>query len=278
MRSRGEFRYLMENDEESLRLDLKTDVRIVEEQATWAGIKPGMRVLDAGSGIGKTTIALHDLVQPGGAAVGIDSSEGRTKYAESLGTSDTLRFVHRDFTLPLDDLGMFDFVWVRFVLEYYRAEAWSIVQNLADVLKPGGILCLIDLDYNLMTHFEMPERLEKTTLELIEMSQIKANFDPYAGRKLYSYLYKLDFGDIRVRVGAHHLIYGDLSTTDAYNWAKKMEVAGRRIGFDFHRYSSGYEGYVAEFNAFFNNPARFTYTPVISACGCKNKSQPTSNT
>jgi ubiquinone/menaquinone biosynthesis C-methylase UbiE len=268
----------MENDEESLRLDLKTDVRIVEEQATWAGIKPGMRVLDAGSGIGKTTIALHDLVQPGGAAVGIDSSEGRTKYAESLGTSDTLRFVHRDFTLPLDDLGMFDFVWVRFVLEYYRAEAWSIVQNLADVLKPGGILCLIDLDYNLMTHFEMPERLEKTTLELIEMSQIKANFDPYAGRKLYSYLYKLDFGDIRVRVGAHHLIYGDLSTTDAYNWAKKMEVAGRRIGFDFHRYSSGYEGYAAEFNAFFNNPARFTYTPVISACGCKNKSQPTSNT
>ena len=29
------------------------------------------------------------------------------------------------------------------------------------VLKPGAILCLIDLDYNCLTHFEMPERLEK---------------------------------------------------------------------------------------------------------------------
>ena len=35
MSGSNESQYLMENDEESLRLDLKTDVRIVEEQATW---------------------------------------------------------------------------------------------------------------------------------------------------------------------------------------------------------------------------------------------------
>jgi len=268
----GEFRYLMENDEESRRLDLKTDVEIVGNQAKWAGIRPGMRVLDVGCGIGKTTLALHGLVQPGGTAVGIDSSEERIKYAESISANGALRFVRRDFTTPLADLGMFDFVWIRFVLEYYWAEASSIVRHLAGVLKPGGILCLIDLDYNCMTHFGMSERLEKTTLELIEMARIKANFDPYAGRKLYSHLYNLDFTDIRVHVGVHHLIYGSLSTTDAYNWAKKMEVAGKRIGFDFHRYDSGYEGYVAEFDAFFNDPGRFTYTPVISVCGQKRSS------
>ena len=158
------------------------------------------------------------------------------------------------------------------MLEYYRAEAWSIVQHVASVLKPGGILCLIDLDYNCLTHFEMPERLEKTTQEIIEMAQIKANFDPYAGRKLYSYLYKLDFSDIKVHVGAHHLIYGNLDTIDAYVWARKIEVAGKRIGFDFHRYSSGYDGYAEEFKAFFNDPGRFTYTPLISACGRKSNS------
>ena len=36
--------YLMESDEESLRLDMKTDPRDVESQARWAGIEPGMRV------------------------------------------------------------------------------------------------------------------------------------------------------------------------------------------------------------------------------------------
>ena len=41
--------YLMESSEETLRLDLKTDGKTIEYQATWAGIKPGMRVADLGS-------------------------------------------------------------------------------------------------------------------------------------------------------------------------------------------------------------------------------------
>lgn len=265
------YQYLMENDEESRRLDIKTDVKTVKEQARWAGIRPGMRVLDVGCGIGKTTSALHNLVKPSGEAVGVDSSKERIEHARGLRSGKGLQFVLRDFTLPLRDLGMFDFVWIRFVLEYYRAEALSIVRHVSDVLKPGGILCLIDLDHNCMNHFEMPERLEKTTRELMEAVEKKVNFDPYAGRKLYSYLYKLDFVDIKVRAGVHHLIYGDLNAKDAYNWSKKIEIAGKKIKFDFDRYDSGYDGYVAEFNAFFNDPARFTYTPIMCVRGSKNK-------
>ncbi len=124
-------------------LELKTKRDVVEEQATWAGIGPGMRVLDVGCGIGKTTMALHDLVQPAGMAVGIDSSEERIRYAENLGANKGPQFVRRDFTLPLQDIGTFDFIWIRFVLEYFRAEARSIVEHVATALKPGGILCLI---------------------------------------------------------------------------------------------------------------------------------------
>ncbi|MBW7943292.1 MAG: methyltransferase type 11, partial [Candidatus Kuenenia stuttgartiensis] len=40
--------YLMENDEEALRLDIKTDTSVVEKQALWAGIETGMRVADIG--------------------------------------------------------------------------------------------------------------------------------------------------------------------------------------------------------------------------------------
>ncbi len=269
MNSGSDSRYLMENDDESRRLDLKTDVKTVKEQALWAGIKPGMRVLDVGCGIGKTTMALHDLVQPGGSAVGLDFSEERIAYAERVGRREGLQFIHRDLILPLEDLGTFDFIWNRFVLEYFRLEAWPIVQNMAKVLKHGGVICLIDLDYNCMSHFEMPQRLEKTLRELIETLETKGNFDPYVGRKLYAYLYRLGFVNTDVRVGAHHLIYGDLGPVDRYNWSRKMDVAGKKINFDFHRYELGYEEFMEEFMAFFSDPGRFTYTPLISVRGEK---------
>jgi ubiquinone/menaquinone biosynthesis C-methylase UbiE len=73
--------YFMESEEESLRLDLKTDPQEVEEQARWAGVAPGVRVADVGCGAGKTTHILHRLVQPGGEVVGIDRSQQRIDYA-----------------------------------------------------------------------------------------------------------------------------------------------------------------------------------------------------
>ena len=53
----------MEDDQESVRLDRKTDGATVEKQALWAGIKPGMRVADLGCGAGKTTFHLNKLIQ-----------------------------------------------------------------------------------------------------------------------------------------------------------------------------------------------------------------------
>jgi ubiquinone/menaquinone biosynthesis C-methylase UbiE len=259
----------MEHEEESLRLEMKTKPEMVEEQAKFAGIESGMRVLDVGCGIGKTTSILHKIVQPGGKTIGIDISESRIQYASRYYEREGIEFVRKDILNPLDDLGEFDFIWMRFVLEYFKAEAWSIVQNVTRALKPRGTLCLIDLDHNCLNHFEMPERLERTLMELAELFEAEANFDPYAGRKLYSYLYKMGFVDIKVHVSAHHLIYQELSDVDAYNWLKKMEIGVKKMNFDFRHYSSGHEGFVEEFMTFFNDPGRFTYTPLIAVHGRK---------
>ena len=73
----------MEGEEESIRLDLKTDPKIIKELAIWAGIRPGMRIADLGCGPGKTTFYLNQLVHPGGSATGVDISQERIDYAQA---------------------------------------------------------------------------------------------------------------------------------------------------------------------------------------------------
>lgn len=261
--------YLMESEQETHRLDLKTSREIVERQALWAGVQPGMRVADLGYGSGKTTYILNELVQPGGGVVGVDISADRIHFATQHYQHATIEYKCRNICEPLDDLGMFDFIWVRFVLEYYRAHSFEIVKNITRILKPGGILCLIDLDYNCLTHYGIPDNLANTLQSIMTNVQNYSDFDPYAGRKLYAYMYDLEFKDIAVDLAPHHLIYGELKETDEFNWTKKVEVAVRQPGLSFDEYPGGASRFVEEFRRAFKNPRRFTYTPVISCRGIK---------
>jgi len=264
------YQYLMENDKEALRMDMKTDPVTIEKQAMWAGIKPPMRVADIGCGPGKTTYYLSRLIKPGGKAIGIDNSKERIAYARAHYSDANIDFINRDITEPLTDLGPFDFIWVRFVLEYYKSKNFDIVKNLSSALKPGGILCLIDLDLNSMNHYSLPKNLENSLNGIIKALEGKKNFDPYAGRRLYSFLYDLDYSHINVEISAHHMIFGKLREKDEFNWITKVTVAGKKSGYNFYQdFKNGFDGFYEAFKKFFLNPRRFTYTPVIACCGRK---------
>jgi SAM-dependent methyltransferase len=263
------FHYIMEHDQEAIRLELKTDSESINKQAQWAGIKPGMRVADIGCGSGKTTFYLHELIQPNGEITGVDSSEARLHHAVEHYGGKGIEFVRKDICEPLDELGKFDFIWVRFLLEYHRSKSSDIVRNLSEILNPGGILCLIDLDYNCLSHFGLSSRLENSINGIMDTLEKDYDFDPYAGRKLYSHLYDLGCLDIEVDIAQHHLIYGELNEVDAFNWTKKVEIAAQRSGYRFEEYAGGYEEFFKEFKRFFSDPRRFTYTPIISCKGRK---------
>jgi SAM-dependent methyltransferase len=260
--------YLMESEREALRLDLKTDPEKVRMQALWAGIRPGMRVADVGCGIGKTTSILNELVQPGGSAVGLDTSEERNRLARASYPHPSLSFELRDVRDDLTDLGTFDFVWVRFFLEYFRRESFEIVRDLTVLLKEGGILCLIDLDYNSMTYHGMPEKLERALASAMTKLRQRANFDPFVGRKLYSYLYDLGYTDIEVSVSAHHVIYGELSEADAFNWLAKVDTVARKGYVDLSEFGT-LEDFLKEFRKFIETPRRFIYSPLIICRGSR---------
>ena len=262
--------YFMESEDEAKRLDIKTDPEQVKSQARWAGIKPSMRVADLGCGSGKTSFYLNQLVQPGGETVGIDFSNQRIRFAQKHYKANGLTFELMDVRDSLDKLGLFDFIWIRFLLEYYRSNSFDILKNIFKILKPGGTLCLIDLDYNCLSHDGLPQRLVDAVGDLIGNLEQKVNFDPYAGRKLYGYLYNLGCQNIEVSVSAHHLIYGELNEVDRYNWSKKVETAGINARYPYSGYDNGYEEFVDEFNTAFASHRRFTYTPLICASGIKS--------
>ncbi|MBT3256357.1 MAG: class I SAM-dependent methyltransferase [Deltaproteobacteria bacterium] len=262
--------YLMENDQEAFRLDIKTDPEAVRKEAHWCGVSPGLRVLDAGCGPGKVTSILYETIQPGGSILGVDYSRERINHAKKKHPHKSgIDFRVHDLRNPLEDTGLFDLIWVRFALEYNRAESIKIVENLTTCLKPGGHLCLLDLDYNCLSHYELTHEIEDILLQVMTLVEKAHNFDPYAGRKLYSYLYDLGYENIQMDLRAHHLIYGKTNETDLFNWTKKLEMAATKASEIFEDYPGGYKKFFTDFVKFFNDPRRFTYTPLILCKGMK---------
>jgi len=263
--------YLMENFEEAIRLEIKTDPESVRKQALWCGLEPGMRVLDAGCGPGKVTSILNELIQPHGEIVGMDYSRERVEYArEHYGPESGIDFRVHDLRKPMEDMDLFDLIWVRFVLEYNRTESAEIVRNLKSSLKPEGYLCLLDLDLNCLNHYQLPVKMEETLFSLMNKLEKEHNFDPYAGRKLYSYMFDQGFQDITVDLVPHHLFYGDrIRKEDLFNWIKKVEVVSMKAGEIFEGYDGGHKAFFKDFKKFFLDPRRFTYTPLIICKGVK---------
>lgn len=259
----------MDNEEEALRLDLKTDPDIVKKQALWADLKPDMRVADLGCGAGVTTYSLRELLLPDANIFGVDFSQQRIRYAKNHYNEKGITFVCKDIREPLEDLGGFDFIWIRFVLEYYLSDSIKILENVLDILNPGGTLCVIDLDFNCLIHYGLPSRLINTVSGIIEHLQATADFDPYVGRKLYSFFYDLGLTNINVTVSSHNIYFGEMKENQVFNNIKKLEVAGKNSGYDFKEYGGDYNLFFQEFNTTFFNPRRFSYTPLICCCGNK---------
>lgn len=263
--------YFMESEEEAIRLDIKTNPDAVRNQALWCGVAPGMHVLDAGCGAGITTSILGEMTRPGGSVLGIDYSRERIDYAvEHYGRRADVAFELHDLRKPLDAHGRFDLIWIRFVLEYHRVGATDIVRNLIEALKPGGCLCLLDLDYNCLIHYELPRATMDMLHQIMKAVDERFNFDTFIGRKLYSFLYDAGMQNISVELRAHNLFYGNMKDSDKFNLTKKIETAGWAVDeLISASYPGGYRALYDDFVKYLNDPRRFSYTPLIMCKGYK---------
>jgi len=110
-----------------------------------AGIAPGMRVLDLGTGVGHVATLVADLVGPDGCVIGIDNNARLLDVAASRGsTRAQLRFVEGDVR-SWRDPEPFDAVVGRLIL-FHLADPVTVLRHHAEALRPAGLLLALDFD------------------------------------------------------------------------------------------------------------------------------------
>jgi SAM-dependent methyltransferase len=159
---------------------------ITERVLTAAGVRPGMRVLDLGSGAGNVALLAARMVGPGGSVVGVD----RDPYAVALARDraedegvDNVRFVVGDLAVPELPHGRFDAVVGRLLL-MYLADPAATLHEAALRLRPGGLLCMHEIALSGPAVWP-PAPLWQRVQATIASTLTRAGADPRMGLRLH---------------------------------------------------------------------------------------------
>ena len=119
---------------------------ITERLLHRAGIRPGMRVLDLGSGAGDVAMLAAQLVGPSGCVIGIDRNSEVLSIARER--ADCAGFRHLSFhEAPVEtfvDDARFDLVIGRYVL-VHQTDPVAFLRAAARLTRPGGSMAFHEL-------------------------------------------------------------------------------------------------------------------------------------
>lgn len=112
-----------------------------QEFLLFAGLKPGMTVLDIGCGSGVMTRWIANVIGENGKVIGIENDQNQLNAAQR--NANKIRFKNTEFKLcsayEIDSLNQqFDFIYCRFVLHHLHTPT-DVIAKIYQVLKPGGI-------------------------------------------------------------------------------------------------------------------------------------------
>ena len=106
-----------------------------------AGLKPGMRVLDVATGTGLVAREALVLVGSEGHVTGLDPSPAMLAQARKALPIETVEGSAEAIPLPG---GQFDFLSMGYALRHVT-DLQATFRECLRVLKPGGILCILDM-------------------------------------------------------------------------------------------------------------------------------------
>ena len=176
-------------------------------------LETGHRVLDMGSGLGQFTNWMAERVGSTGYCLGIERDEKQRQVAIGNFRAPNLEFRHGDVceqALVKSEIGSFDFVHMRFLLEHLSNPARAIEQA-AQALKSGGRILLFDDDHETMVLYPEPPGFKDLWTAYMD-SYLEVGNDPFIGRKLPKLLRDGGFASIYNDV----VFFGDCFGTETF--------------------------------------------------------------
>ena len=169
------------------------EIKRLDAQAGWleqptrlllrvAGIEPGMRVLDLGTGLGHVAYALGELIGPTGQVIGIDSDDRMLAVASAhLDGRSHIRFAKGDVRTWTSD-EPFDAVVGRLILSHLP-DAVAVVRHHLAHLRAGGRFIALDYDIG-SSRAEPPVPLLEPYLRYVLAAFRRAGANPIMGTRL----------------------------------------------------------------------------------------------
>src|SRR5262249_52121664 len=214
-------------------------------------LAPGSAVLDVGCGTGADTVALADLVSPGGRAVGVDVSavmiEEARRRAARRDRSGEVR-VGRAEGLGLPDRS-FDACRFERVLQHLPSPA-AALREAARVLRPGGRLAAFEPDWTSLeisgANPEVTARILKARSRGIASPDVGAGLPDLVSGAGFIEVHasevpiatsslRLSLRGFRLEASAQAAVAcGAVSSADAAAWLKALSSAARTRAFRLH--------------------------------------------
>ena len=159
---------------------------ITERLFRSAGIGPGQRVLDLGSGVGDVAMLVARLVGASGEVVGIERDASSIARAEarvaSAGLSN-VKFTQRDLNQISSD-EPFDGAVGRFIL-MFLPDPLSVLRSVARLVRPGGVLAFQEPSWIPMLALGARPPLWSQVLSSIHQTFLRSRVNPEMGLDLY---------------------------------------------------------------------------------------------
>jgi len=135
------------------------------------------------------------------------------------------------------------------------------------VCRPGGTVLIQDLDGQLLWNYPEDPALQHS-IEAVITGLASTGFDPFVGRKLFTFVQKAGLDNIRVQVECYHLIAGEVDPNILKQWELKLEIAVPQVARILGSGSAAREQ-ARRFIEYLRRPDTLTYSNVFTVTGNK---------
>jgi ubiquinone/menaquinone biosynthesis C-methylase UbiE len=183
-----------------------------------AGLRPGMRVLDVGSGPGDVSFIAAQLVGPTGSVLGIDASSDVVAFARDRAAErglSTVKFEQANIAeIAVDEV---DAVIGRLIL-MHLPDPPSTLRQLANLVRPGGLIAFCEFDIE-ATRSIPDSPLSRALIDGIRRVFRSVGLDPAFGTTLHTLFQQAGLGTPQLTLAAP---VGTVDDTEA--WQYSVEV------------------------------------------------------